>query len=244
MRTIIIPATLITLLALVGVFGILSQKQPVQVKFSDWGRAPEVDTKGPWPYAYPEGIQDFVNRLDAIVIATVSAISEPVAEGPYRIAGTPPPPTQPGFPTPSITVTYYTLDLEQVLLDDGNISSHPRLRQSGIHYDGSPQLGKRYLFGVRVNPDEKSYGAPREWNIIPWDGGAIHNIDGTSPGYAGVSDETSLKESIERAIPGRVRLQPDQWPKVQVDENAPAETPAGPGGPGNDDAGPAGNTNN
>lgn len=244
MKKLIIPVSLITLLALVGIIGILSQEQQGQAKFLDWGTPPEVDTRGPWPYAAPEGIQDFVNRLDAIVVATISSISEPVEEGPYRIAGTPPPPTQPGFPTPSITVTYYSLDLEQVLLDDGNISSHPRLRQSGIHYDGAPQLGNRYLFGVRVNPDGKSYGAPREWNIIPLDGGAIHNIDGTSPGYTGVSDETSLKESIARALPGRVRLQPEQWPLVQADENAPAETPAAPGSPGADDAGPTGNTNN
>ena len=245
MKAIIIPVSLITLLVsvlfLVGVFGISNQEQPEQVKFPDWGTPPEVDTRGPWPYASPNEIQDFVNRLDAIAIATVSAISEPVEEGPYQTSATS---TSPGFPAPSITVTYYTLDLEQVLLNDGNLSSNPRLRQSGIHYDGSPQIGKRYLFGMRINPDGKSYGAPREWNIIPLDSGAIHNIDGTSPGYTGVTDETSLKESIESALPNRVRLQPEQWPKVQANENAPAETPQPPGGPGPDDTGPAGNANN
>ena len=246
MKAIIIPVSLITLLVsallLVGIFGIPNQEQPEQqVKFLNWGTPPQVDTGGPWPYAQPNEIQDFVNRLDAIAIATVSAISEPVEEGPYQTSATS---TPSGLPAPSITVTYYTLDLEQVLLNDGNLSSNPRLRQSGIHYGGSPQIGKRYLFGMRINPDGKSYGAPREWNIIPLDRGAIQNIDGTEPGYTGVTDEASLKESIESALPNRVRLQPEQWPQVQSNENAPAETPQPPGGDPDDDTAPAGNANN
>lgn len=245
MRTIIMPLSLATLLLLVGSIAILggcSIEEPERTKkFLDWGTPPEVDLRAPWPYAPPEEIQDFVNRVDAIAIATVSAISDPIEEGPYRLPGVPSPPSQPGFPDPTIMVTYYTLNLEQILLDDGNISDNPNLRQSGAHYAGSPQIGRRYLFGMRVNPDGRSYGAPREWNIIPLDSGSIHNIDGTEPGYVGVTDEVSLKEAIESAIPGRVRLQPDQWPKVPVDENAPDETPQGPGGDSDD--GPAGNTN-
>ena len=211
--------TLTTLLFLVGIFGIINPKQPEQVKFPDWGTPPEVDPNGPWPYAPPDDIQDFVNRLDAIAIATVSEISEPVEEVPYQTSATS---TPPKFPAPSITVTYYTLDLEQILLNDGNLSANPRLRQSGIHYAGSPQIGKRYLFGMRANPDGKSYGAPREWNIIPLDRNTIYNIDGTSPNYPNVTNETSLKESIKSALPNRVRLQPEQWPKAQTNENAPA----------------------
>ena len=213
--------TLTTLLLLVGVFGTLNPKQLEQVKFPDWRTPPELDPKGPWPYAPPDDIQDFVNRLDAIAIATVSAISEPIEEVPYQTSATS---TRLNFPAPSITVTYYTLDLEQIMLNDGNLSANPRLRQSGIHYAGSPQIGKRYLFGIRANPDGKSYGAPREWNIIPLDRNTIHNIDGTSPNYPSVTNEASLKESIKSALSKRVRLQPEQWPKAQTNENAPARS--------------------
>ena len=258
MRKIIISRPVITILAFLAALGLIAlfgratpspfgQSSPAshEIELEDWGHpVPTGYTYAPWPYIYPEDIQGYVSRVDVIAIATVSEISAPVEEGPYRLPGTPHPPEEAGFPDLTITVTYYTLNLEQILLDDGNISDNPNLRQSGIHSKESPQVGQRYLFGMRINPDEKSYGAPKEWNIIPLDGGSLRNIDGTPTEYVGVTDEASLKEAIESAIPGRARLQPDQWPRVSVNEDAPAETPQAPGGPDDGDGGPTGNTNN
>ena len=148
---------------------------------------------------------------------------------------------------PRREVVYYDINLEDVFLDDGNLVANPRLRLFGRHSNLRPQVGERFLFALGANPDGKSYGVAGDWCLIPLDGGAIRNFDGESPGYAGVTDETSLKSAVKKAVPNRVYLPLNQWPiqeKWLANEDAPAETPQPPGGPDDGDGGPTGNTNN
>lgn len=197
-------------------------------------------------YLPPQSVQDLVNRVDAVITGTISAVGDTASEGPYNDSQGANRLTQAGYPAPAITVTYYTITVDEILLDDGNVAANPILRLGGSHGERLPQVGESFLFALDANPDRKSYGIIEDWNLIPLDGGSIQNFDGAEPGYTGVTDEESLKSAIQKAAVTRSPSQPHEWPKrpFQADENAPGETPAAPGGPGADDAGPTGNTNN
>ena len=195
----------------------------------------------------PQNIQDLVNRHDAIVVGTIAEISNPKLEKPYD--WTPQDDAEAkryGFSGPRILVTYYRIRIEELLLDDGVISAHPRFGLTGQHNQILPQVGERFLFALLRQPDGLSYGLSADWNLIHLDGGSIRNFDGESPNYAGVTNEATLKSALKSAIPLRVGLSIDQWPIWEhwVDETAPAETPAAPGGPAPGGNGPTGNANN
>ncbi len=198
-------------------------------------------------YQPPQNVQDLVNRYDAVFTGTITEISSPVLEKPYD--------WQPeddsvskryGIPLPRMRVTYYAIQIEDVLLDDGNIRLHPRLGLTGGHNSMRPQVGERFLFALGRQPDGLSYGLTADWCLIFLDGGPIRNFDGVEPGYAGVANEASLKSAVQAAVPNRVHLPMAQWPiqaKWLADENAPVETPQPPGGDGPGDSGPVGNAN-
>lgn len=195
----------------------------------------------------PQNIQDLVNRHDAIVVGTIAEISNPKLEKPYD--WTPQDDAEAkryGFSGPRMLVTYYRIRIEELLLDDGVISAHPRFGLTGQHNQILPQVGERFLFALLRQPDGLSYGLSADWNLIHLDGGSIRNFDGESPNYAGVTNETTLKSALKSAIPLRVGLSIEQWPIWEhwVDENAPAETPQAPGGPPPGGSGPTGNANN
>ena len=199
-------------------------------------------------YIPPQSIQDLVNRYDVVFTGAIAAVGNPVAEKPYDWdAEEEARDKSRGIPPFRIRVTYYEIQIDEVFLDDGNLKANPRLRLSGDHSAIRPQEGERFLFVLAANPDAKSYGLNADWNLIHLDGGAIRNFDGESPGYVGIVDEASLRSAIQEAVSSRVYLPMARWPIREhwlADENAPAETPAAPGGPGADDTGPTGNTNN
>lgn len=163
----------------------------------------------------PQSVQDFVNRSRAIVIGTVTAISEPVVKRPYDFN----PADFAGLPEsqwPSIEVAYWTIDIEQVLLDDDNIEINPLLRMepNPPHRTDKPlpQLNGRYLFSLGRNPDSLSYGISADWMILSFDGDNIRDLVGTEPGYAGVTNELSLVKSIQNAVPNHNFLPVGEWP--------------------------------
>ena len=163
----------------------------------------------------PQSVQDFVNRSRAIVIGTVTAISKPVVERPYDFN----PADFAGVPEsewPSIEVAYWTIEIEQVLLYDGNIEDNPILRmEPNPPYRTDkplPQLNGRYLFTLGRNPDSLSYGISADWMILSLDGGGIHDLAGTAPGYVGVTGELSLVEGIRNAVPSYDFLPVGEWP--------------------------------
>lgn len=196
--------------------------------------------------AAPGSVQELVNRYDALVVGAISEISGPQQEFGYgKTAEDYQFLLDQGHPLPSMSMTYYHIRLEEVLLDDGNVRNHPKLRLSHEHSALRPQVGERFLFALIRNPDGESYGVSADWCLLHLDGGLIRNFDGAAPGYAGVTDEATLKAAIQTAVPRRVHLPLSRWPaRIRVDENAPAETQAAPGGPAPGSGGPAGNANN
>ena len=192
-------------------------------------------------------IQDLVNRGHAVVIGTISAISEPKREIGYNI-------TQEEFDKlsadlpeelrPYVEAIYYDIAIEEVLLDDGNVRAHPKLRilePSPVN----PQLNHRYLITLGRNPDSLSYGIGGDWMMLTMGDDGIRSLDGSVPGYAGVTDETSLVAAIRGAVDNYDFLPPSQWPTWwDANDGDSVATPAAPGGPGDGDAGPTGNTNN
>ncbi len=82
--------------------------------------------------AIPVDIQDFVDRTDAIVIGTVASVEGPVDDLPYNVDSEfVKMRLEDPYPLPSITVTYYAIELEEIVLDDGNISGNAFIRVPG-----------------------------------------------------------------------------------------------------------------
>lgn len=159
-------------------------------------------------YLPPDSVQDLVNRVDAIVVGKISKVSDTVQEGPYNLDPEP----VGDRPAPSIQVTYYEIALEDVLLDDNNVSSNSLLRLSGMHRASKPQVGERYMFALGVNPDNKSYGVSGAWGLVIFDDGPVRNFDGTPLEYDGVTDQATLKSLVKSSLADRVKLPPSEWP--------------------------------
>ena len=165
--------------------------------------------------APPQNVQEFVNRSEAIVLGTVTAISEPVVERPYNFD-----PTIfamiPESDWPSIEVAYWTITIEQVLLNDGNIEANSRLRMepdpSHRPDKPHPELNGRYLFTLGRNPDSLSYGITADWMILNLSEAAIKDIDGNTPGFIDGAQEAELLKKIRVAAEKHEYLPPSEWP--------------------------------
>ena len=187
----------------------------------------------------PADIQELVNRNHAVVVGTISTVSEPMRELPYFT-------TEEDFADrqierwPYIEVVYYDIAIEEVLLDDGNIRDNARLRLMNSFWPVMPQQGERYLFALEVNPDSKSYGISASWDVLNIDDG-IHNLDGTPSGYVGVTDETSLLDGV-RVAALNYFMPYSEWPVRFATGVGDGETPVEPGGPDDGESGPVGNT--
>ena len=163
----------------------------------------------------PQSVQDFVNRSEAIVIGTVTAISEPVIERPYNFD----PAVFAGVPEsdwPSIVVAYWTINIEQVLLNDGNIVANPKLRMepNPPHRTDQPhpELSGRYLFALGRNPDSMSYGITADWMILNLSEALIKDIDGKAPAFIEGAQEATLVKKIKVAAGNHEYLPPSEWP--------------------------------
>ena len=148
---------------------------------------------------------------------------------------------------PSIEVAYWTIDIEEVLLDDGNIETNPLLRMepNPPHRTDKPlpQLNGRYLFTLGRNPDSLSYGISADWMILSLDGDDILDLAGTAPGYVGVTDETSLVAGVRTAAANHDFLPVGEWPLLSETGAGDAEgEPSAPGGPGYGESGSTGTT--
>ena len=164
----------------------------------------------------PVDIQDFVDRSHVIVIGTVSGVEGPVEDLGYSADN-----TYLEFirydlensqHLPSITMTYYELELEEIVLDDGNIGSNAFVRMHGTPDSYELQVGDRLLFAMSPNPDFRSYSPDSNWGMIFLDGSELRYFNGRSLPFEGVSDEESLVDEIEAALPGRVTTPPSvRW---------------------------------
>ena len=183
----------------------------------------------------PQDVQDLVNRSEAIVIGRVTAVSEPVKELPY-FATEEDYADLPEWAVPWEEVVYFDIAIEEVLLDDGNISDNPRLQVGSG--SASPVQGSRYLFTLHRNPDLLSYGVSAAWMALSLDGDEIRDLAGTAPGYIGVTDELSLADAVKDAAANHDFLPIGEWPLI-----SPANVggDSAPGGP-NESNDPPGNT--
>ena len=109
----------------------------------------------------PADIQELINRNHAVVVGTISAISEPVRELPYFT-------TEKDFADrpverwPYIEVVYYDITIEEVLLDDGNIRDNARLRLMDSFWPVVPQLGERYHQTLKRDVNQVPYEMPSD----------------------------------------------------------------------------------
>ena len=164
----------------------------------------------------PADVQELVNRSDVVVVATIASISDTASVGPVGSTDTDALVTQ-GLPEPRILETYYELSVEQVLLDDGVMSTldgNPKLALSGMHDERSPQTGDRMLFALLAGPDRQIYSLAANWSLIPLNEGSVRNFDGKDPAYPDVTDEATLKSAVAEAAQSHRKSPPSDWPTL------------------------------
>ena len=164
--------------------------------------------------AAPADTQEFVNRSHAVIIGSISSVSEPADEPPYNAEDFA---HLPESERPTIEATYYGIEIEEVLLDDGNIRDNARLRFTPP-YPAHPQPNDRYIFALGRNPDNLSYGISATWNMLALDGDPITDLNGNTPDY-GAATEPDLLEAIREAVKAYEFKPMIEWPE----RAAPAE---------------------
>lgn len=162
----------------------------------------------------PLDAQDFVNRADAIVVGSISEIGDM-----YVLGWEDPEPelldklAEAGVRPLGLAVTDYTIEVENILLDDGGIAPEVSLRLLGIHSPRRPQVGERFLFALKVDDELRSYGVCCDWNLIVLNDGPPRYLDDGELTFDGVNDEASLIAALESALETWVWTCPKDWPK-------------------------------
>ena len=160
----------------------------------------------------PQDVQDLVNRSHAVVVGTISAVSDPLDELPYGK-------TKSDYPAEDLQlmhlrVTYYSIEIEEVLLDDGIVSAFPRLRLDDVHNPRRPQVGERFVFTLARNPDDQSYGVVADWMVLNVADG-LKNYDGSDPAYDDATDEVSFLRAVRAAAGSYDFSEFSEWPDKQ-----------------------------
>jgi len=137
----------------------------------------------------PRSVAEFVNKADAIVIGTVGPSFRKVMEGPYNASEL----TQDSrdVPPPQLPFTYYEIQVEEIILNDGAIAGEKPLSLRVDGHPGSlevesgewemPRPGERYLLVLGRNPDDQSYGPWRGWGMLYIDGEEVRFANKTQP---------------------------------------------------------------
>lgn len=141
-----------------------------------------------WRILPPSDIQEFVNRVDTIVVGSITAVDD------------------------TTRITGYELQIDEILLDDGKIAANPRISQWGEHSPCSPQAGERFLFALQAQDEGRGYSVFSDWDLILLDGNPVQTFDGHPLPYASTTDVETLFAAIKSAVPTRVRLPVPQFP--------------------------------
>jgi hypothetical protein len=162
----------------------------------------------------PQSVQDLVNRGDAIVIASIASVGETRYEGAFATTTgafavvTP----EVGQPTLGFPVTYYGLDIEEILVDDGLIRQTPVIRVLGAPgSDSQPLEGHRYLYVLGRNPDGTSYGRYASWAQLDLTGKVAKDARGLDVRYASNGRPTEFLKEIREKLPNRVPTGRSDW---------------------------------
>lgn len=162
----------------------------------------------------PADVQGLVDGADAIVVGKVGEIQYSGKEGPYGFALPTPDPS--GRPIPGILpVTYYTIDIQDVLLSDDIVESKPVLRLIGKPEDRRFEFGEEFLFVLGRNPDNESYGIFGDFNALSINSDHVEDSAG-APVEFGPRDPEEFMDEVRAAIPGRALR--EDWPTLSSPE--------------------------
>lgn len=151
----------------------------------------------------PSSMAEFLSKADAIVIGTVGKSFREVMEGPYNADSYQDPRD---VPSPELPFTYYEVQIEEIILNDGTIivdkplslrvSSHPGSLEAEKGEWEMPHPGERYLFVMRRNPDGQSYGTNGGWGMLHIDEPVIRFANREQP-LVTFADKQSPQDFIE-----------------------------------------------
>ena len=167
----------------------------------------------------PADIQELVNRSHAVVVGSISSVSDLTSEAPYNAEDFA---DLPEDQRPRVEVRYYDISIEEVLLDDGYVKDNARLRLAPV-WPTEPQLNERYLFALGRNPDNLSYGISATWDMLVLGQGTIRDLNGKVPGYEGAATEANLLSALRTASESYEFKPLIEWPE----RSAPEETESG-----------------
>lgn len=137
------------------------------------------------PPPLPESMADLVNKAAVIVVGTIGPVIQESTEGPY---GSPLAQDPRDVPQPrSFPFSYFVLTVEEVIFTDGLWQQGVSLvlRENGrVNSLGTfanvmpmPKTGERYLFVLRRNPDQASYGHSGPWGLFNIQGPTVRYSD-------------------------------------------------------------------
>ncbi|MEX0927373.1 MAG: hypothetical protein WD208_11795 [Dehalococcoidia bacterium] len=147
----------------------------------------------------PATMEEFVRAPGAIVIGQVGRILETRFEGPFDTATG-------EFPVfasepDGLPVTYFELEIDQILKDDGVIGESRLLRLGGVPGgDLHPEVGDRLLFSLGRNSDGTSYGIVGEWSMIHMDEDMVKTFTGGTLNFAQDTHPDEFVQEVRSAI--------------------------------------------
>jgi hypothetical protein len=179
----------------------------------------------------PSSIQELVNTADAIVVGRISGIADVQKEGQFRMTtveearlGEPQQRTR--------SHTYYGIEVEGVLLDDGYVSGQPQLRLGGEPdktFDRwgrirMPHAGDRYILVLHRERDNRTYGALGPWALLKVDNAQVMSsgLESNSPGFARGLNGAEFMATLNAALESRVAEgKGPLWPEIEEDNMEP-----------------------
>ncbi len=112
---------------------------------------------------------------------------------------------------PGLAVTDYSIEVEEILLDDGGILPVSPFRLLGMPSPRRPQVGERFLFSLRFDEQLRSYGVCCDWDLVILDDGLLRYFDDGALTFQGVSDEASLIHALKSVLSTRIKACPNEW---------------------------------
>lgn len=144
-----------------------------------WNAENEADASHTLAVPGPSDLDELVNRVDAVVIGKVSMPERSAYEGGFDSS------TEQFTECDSrecgLPVTYYAVQINEVLLDDGFVLDNPLLRISGFVEDSAevhPKADQEYVMFLWRNPENSSYGYPGAWNVVSLEDGKARDLFG------------------------------------------------------------------
>lgn len=206
---------------LVAVVVVTGSSEPLTVVSSAVDVAQNQHTGTGMAIPGPTSIQELVNRSDTIIIGSIGPVRRTAMEGPNDDLSKYPQ----GVPLPLLSFTYYQINVEEVILDDGFIQSEPTLSLPGLpgnngHLGFPMKLSStdRYVFMLSRNPNNKSHGVVAYSGLLNLSGAVVTLADPnhTAPSFAKGVAPLAFVQAVKAAMLARQHVPPSQWEEVKV----------------------------